>query len=278
MEPLKVNKTPLHLQAQEHLLGLIEEGAYQPGEQLPSEVDLAAQLGISRPTLREALLYLEQEGFIIRKHGVGTFVAPEERHRLEGGLERLESILEMAVRQGIQVGYDDLQVQEEPASPELAEKLRVPPGTPLTSVRRVLVVGDAVHVPGASQVSRAAETAPRAGPRALSERSSSRAAVPVSYMLDVAPASILSPEDVYEQFRGSVLDLLRHKPDLEIAQAVADIVARDADAFLARKLGIETGQAVLLLEETLYNQAGEVVEFSYNYFVPDFFRFHVVRR
>jgi DNA-binding GntR family transcriptional regulator len=75
-----------------------------------------------------------------------------------------------------------------------------------------------------------------------------------------------------------VLDLLRRKPDLEIAQAVADIVARDADAFLAQKLGIESGQAVLLLEETLFDHMGEVVEFSYNYFVPDFFRFRVVRR
>jgi len=244
MQPLRIKKTPLHLQAHEHLLGLIEDGVYQPGDQLPSEVDLAAQLGISRPTLREALLNLEQEGFIIRKHGVGTFVASEERYRLEGGLERLESILEMAARHESDVGYHDLHVQEEPASLELAEKLHVPPGTPLTSVHRVLVVDD----------------------------------VPGSYMLDVAPASLLSPAEVHEQFRGSVLDLLRHKPDLEIAQAVADIVARNADAFLAQKLGIESGQAILLLEETLFDQTGEVIELSYNYFVPDFFRFHVVRR
>ena len=74
MFQLKINKTPLHLQAQQHLLDLIEDGTCQPGEKLPSEVDLAAQLGISRPTLREALLNLEQEDIIVRKHGVGTFV------------------------------------------------------------------------------------------------------------------------------------------------------------------------------------------------------------
>jgi DNA-binding GntR family transcriptional regulator len=59
---------------------------------------------------------------------------------------------------------------------------------------------------------------------------------------------------------------------------VADIVALDADAFLAEKLSIEPGQAVLVLEETLFDEEGTVMEFSYNYFVPDFFRFHVVRR
>jgi len=243
MHLLKTNRIPLPLRVQQYLLNLIQHGTYQPGEQLPSEIDLAAQLGISRPTLREALHSLEQEGIIVRKHGVGTFVAPEYGRRLESGLERLESILELATRQGMHVKLDTLEVREEPADPELAEKLQVTLGTPLTSVRRVIVVDQ----------------------------------VPAAYMLDVAPASILSPADVDQTFKGSVLDLLRQKPGIQIAQAVADIVALNADAFLAEKLRVARGQAVLLLEETLFDQGGGVVEFSRNYFVPDFFRFHVVR-
>lgn len=244
MQRLKIDRRPLHLQAQQHLLSLIENGAYQVGEQLPSEADLAAQFGISRPTLREALLNLEREGVVVRKHGVGTFVASGYGNRLESGLERLESILALAARQGMQVRFDDLQVQEEPADPELAGKLQVTPDTLLTSVRRVIVVDR----------------------------------VPVAYMFDVAPVSILSPADVDERFRGSVLDLLRQKQGLQIVQAVADIVAVNVDPFIAEKLGVEPQQAVLLLEETLFDQEGTAVEFSRNYFVPDFFRFHVVRR
>jgi GntR family transcriptional regulator len=244
MQQLKTNKLPLPLQAQRYLLNLIEDGTYQPGEQLPSEADLAAQLGISRPTLREALLNLEREDVLVRKHGVGTFVAPGYGHRLESGLERLESVLELAARQGLHVGFDALQVQEEPADPELAEKLQVAPGTPLTSVRRVIVVDR----------------------------------VPVAYMSDVTLSSILSPEDVDERFNGSVLDLLRQKGGQQVAQAMADIVALNADASLADKLGVEPGQAVLLIEEILFDEEGAAVEFSRNYFVPDFFRFHVVRR
>jgi GntR family transcriptional regulator len=159
-------------------------------------------------------------------------------------LERLESILELAVRQGLRLESEALQVQEEPADPELAEKLQVTPGALLTSVRRVIVVDE----------------------------------TPVAYMLDVALPSILSPEDVDETFNGSVLDLLRQKPGQTIAQAMSDIVALNTDAFLAEKLGIEPGQAVLLIEETLFDGEGMAVEYSRNYFVPDFFRFHVVRR
>jgi len=244
MQQIKTDRAPLYLQVQQHLLNLISDGVYKPGQQLPSEVDLAAQMGISRPTLREALLHLEQEGFVVRKHGVGTFIANGYELRLDSGLERLESILALAARQGMWVHFKDLQVMEEEADAKLTERLHIPPGTLVTTVRRVITVDD----------------------------------TPVAYMLDIAPISILSPADVDETFEGSVLDLLKRKQDLQIAQAVADIVALNADPFLAKKLMIKPEQAILLLEETLFNEDGTPVEFSRNYFVPDFFRFHVVRR
>jgi len=243
MRPLKVNRLPLSLQAQQYLRHAIENGTYQPGEQLPSEANLAGELGISRGTLREALLNLEREGVIVRKHGVGTFVAPGCEHRLESGLERLESILELAARRGLQTKFDALQVREEPADAELADRLQATPGTLLTSVRRVIVVDK----------------------------------VPVAYMLDVVLSSVLPSVAVDESFNGSVLDLLKQKQEQPIAQAMADIVALNADASLADRLGLEPGQAVLLIEETLFDKRGMSIGFSENYFVPDFFRFRVVR-
>jgi len=244
MQRLKINKAPLHIQARQHLLRLVEDGTYQPGEQLPSEVDLATQLGISRPTLREALLDLERQGVIVRKHGVGTFVTPGYGRRLESGLECLESVLEMGARQGMEVSVQDLRVQEEPADPEVADRLKLDPGSLLTAVRRVITVDR----------------------------------TPVAYMLDLVPPSILSLADVDETFRGSVLDLLRRNPALRIAQAVADIIPVNADGLLIEKLRVRPDQAILLIEEVLFDEDGEPVEFSRNYFVPNFFRFHVVRR
>ena len=244
MQPLKTNKFPLSIQAQRYLLGLIEDGTYPPGGQLPSEAGLAAQFGISRGTLREALLHLEQQGVIVRKHGVGTFVAPGYGRRLESGLERLESVLELAARQGLELQFDALQVQAESADQELAGKLQVAPGTLLTSIRRVIM----------------ADT------------------VPVAYMSDVALSSVLSPADVDETFNGSVLDLLRQNQDRPVARAMSNIIALGADAFLAKKLGVEPGRAVLLIEETLFDKEGTAIGFSRNYFIPDYFRFHVVRR
>jgi GntR family transcriptional regulator len=96
-------------------------------------------------------------------------------------------------------------------------------------------------------------------------------------MFDVAPADRLSTSDIGDSFNGSVLDLLRQKQALQVGQADADIIACNADEGLARKLGIEAGRAILMLEETLFDRAGTPIDFSRNYFVPEFFRFHVVR-
>ena len=244
VQPLRARRLSLVTQAQQYLLALVEKGTYRPGEQLPSEKELAAQLGISRPTLREALLNLEQEGVVVRKHGVGTFVAPGYDRRLESGLERLESILDLATRQHVQVQVENLEVQQVPASAELCERLQVPLGAPLTRVSRTIVVDSR----------------------------------PVAYMIDDVPAAVLCPEDVGPSFNGSVLDLLRHKPGLAVGQAVANIVALNADRALAQELGGKTGQALLLLEETLFDAEGRAMGFSRNFFVPDFFQFRVVRR
>ncbi|MDQ0316523.1 FadR/GntR family transcriptional regulator [Amorphus orientalis] len=54
---------------------LILQGVLRTGDRLPSERDLAKQLDVSRPILREALKTLETRGLIVARHGGGTFVA-----------------------------------------------------------------------------------------------------------------------------------------------------------------------------------------------------------
>lgn len=67
---------PLHFQIEELLRELIQEDEYKKGKLLPTEVMLAAQLGTSRNTVRQAINKLVSEGLLIRKKGVGTVVAP----------------------------------------------------------------------------------------------------------------------------------------------------------------------------------------------------------
>ena len=65
---------PLHRQLESSLRGLIESGHVPMGAVLPGELELAAQLGVSRHTLRHALGVLSNEGLLRRERGRGTTV------------------------------------------------------------------------------------------------------------------------------------------------------------------------------------------------------------
>ncbi len=66
---------PYYYQIKEDILQRINTGDLAPDTKLPSEIDLAAQYGVSRPTVRQALSELMQEGYLQRQKGRGTFVS-----------------------------------------------------------------------------------------------------------------------------------------------------------------------------------------------------------
>jgi DNA-binding FadR family transcriptional regulator len=70
-----IEHTRLYRQVADQLRALIEDGEWLPGARLPAERELAEKLGISRPTLREALIVLEVEGKIRIRLGSGIYVA-----------------------------------------------------------------------------------------------------------------------------------------------------------------------------------------------------------
>ncbi|MDQ5852872.1 MAG: GntR family transcriptional regulator [Chloroflexota bacterium] len=55
----------------------IDSGQFRPGQLLGSQAELAHQHGVALGTLHQALRALEQDGYIVRRHGVGTFVASD---------------------------------------------------------------------------------------------------------------------------------------------------------------------------------------------------------
>lgn len=69
-----VDNRRLYRQIADQIAALIERGEYAVGERLPPERDLAKQLGVSRPSIREALIALEVEGYVEVRVGSGVYV------------------------------------------------------------------------------------------------------------------------------------------------------------------------------------------------------------
>jgi GntR family transcriptional regulator len=70
---------PLYSQVKSLLLKRIGSGAWKPGEMLPNEIELAAEYNVSQGTVRKALIALENDKMLVRRQGVGTFVARHSR-------------------------------------------------------------------------------------------------------------------------------------------------------------------------------------------------------
>ena len=240
---LRNDSRPLYTRASEALKMLIEQGEYHPGERLPSEHELSDRLGISRPTLREALRQLAEERVIVRRHGVGTFVA-QPPPVIETGLEVLESLERLAQRLGLHTQMSELSLAERPATADEREKLGLAEGGDVTVITRVI--------------------------EAVGQR--------IAYLIDVVPVAYLCCAELNAGFQGSVLDhfLARGWPTL--SHSYTELLAEAASSELARRLHIQRGSPVLRLEARLMGQDGQVVDYSNSYFVPGHFRFHVVRR
>src|SRR5437763_1648323 len=69
----------LYRQIAEQLRGLIAAGEFASGTRLPAERDLARELGVSRPSVREALIALEIEGWVEVRTGSGIYVQPAQQ-------------------------------------------------------------------------------------------------------------------------------------------------------------------------------------------------------
>jgi GntR family transcriptional regulator len=97
-------------------------------------------------------------------------------------------------------------------------------------------------------------------------------------LTDILPKDLLTEEDIKNGFTGSVLDLLLKRGSHRFSKSLTDIQAVSASPDIARSLEIQRGDVLLLFVARLFNDNGQVVDYSSSYFLPGYFRFHVVRK
>lgn len=127
---------PTAADVRRRLRELVTGGTHRPGERLGGERDLAATLGVSRETLRQALRALEREGVVlrVRGRGGGTFVAPR---KVERDLTRIVGVPELLRSQGFTAGSQVISAGLEPADETIAQALDLAPGDAVARIVRL---------------------------------------------------------------------------------------------------------------------------------------------
>lgn len=227
------------------LLEELENGRYSGAAQLPSELELASDLGVSRTVVRDALSELERDGYLERVRGIGTLVnrdVVQLKNRMDQKLEFYKMIRAI----GKEPRSDNLSVTREIASPTLAEKLQLPTDAlqTLVFVRRRVMADD----------------------------------TPVLFSTDILPLSLFDNKRLEGiDFSQPIFDIAARHCHTEVTETVAHLHAVSGPAGIRRQLALRPEQALLQLEEICYSRLCKPVLCCQTYYT-DFFDFAMVRK
>ncbi|MGD6803082.1 GntR family transcriptional regulator [Rossellomorea vietnamensis] len=237
---IKADNRHLYLQVIDRLKKDIEEGQYKEKEKLPSEFDLAKQLGVSRATLREALRILEEENVIIRRHGVGTFV--NAKPLFTSGIEQLNSVTNMIKHAGMEPGTIFLSSSFQGATDEDLRRFSLEQEEELVMVERVRTANGE----------------------------------PVVYCVDKMPSSVYPRRFTTDV--NSLFQVLEQEENKRITYAVTQIEPVGYHERISPILNCEPESALLVLKQMHFDENDHPILYSVNYFRSDKFSFQVLRK
>ncbi|MFI5496065.1 GntR family transcriptional regulator [Actinoplanes sp. NPDC051859] len=129
---------PLYFQVAQQIEVMIDRGELLPGSRLENEIVLADQLGLSRPTMRQAIQYLVDKGLLVRKRGVGTQVVHGQVKRTV----ELSSLFDDLRRANQHPTTEVISVAVVPVTDDVAVALHRPPGTEVVRLERLRRAND----------------------------------------------------------------------------------------------------------------------------------------
>jgi GntR family transcriptional regulator len=218
----RASPVPLYFQLARQLEQAIEDGALTPGSLLGNEIELAARLGLSRPTVRQAIGSLVDKGLLVRRRGVGTQV-------VHTGVTRpleLSSLYDDLAAAGLHPGTRVLHNTRGQAPPEVTA---------------------ALGLPGTAQV-------------AVVHRLRLSRGEPVAYLCNYLPGDLLElPTGALEA--GGLYDLMR-RHGITLHSAQQSVGARAGTAEECDLLGEPPGAALLTVRRISYDDRGRPVEYG----------------
>jgi GntR family transcriptional regulator len=211
---------PLYYQVAQYLEGAIASGEIPHGALFDNEIQIAEQLGLSRPTMRSAMQHLVEKGLIVRRRGIGTrVVQPKVRRPLQ-----LTSLYDDLARAGQRPTTAVLDIGVVDADEQVAEQIGCDIGAALLKVVRLRSAGG----------------------------------TPIAKLTNFLPERIGAFDASDLEERG-LYELMRSR-GVQLHSATQTVGARSATAAEARILEEPRGAALLTMQRLTYDDHGNVVE------------------
>lgn len=224
---------PLYQQLQRALREAIEKGLIGPEDALPSERQLAAELGVSRITVRKAIEGLAEDGILERRQGSGNFVGAPTR--VDKNFAKLTSFSEDMRARGSTPHSEWLKRAEGTVTPEEAMKLALSPGTQVYRFHRLRYADEA----------------------------------PMSIEYATVVASALPSLDVVKESLYDALERAGNRPVRALQRLSAFLLSEEH----ARLLNAKERDAGLMVERLGYLRDGRAVELSHSIYRGDTYDF-----
>lgn len=226
---------PLYFQIAEQFEKAILDGTIAPGDRIDNEIDLAKDLGLSRPTMRQAIQVLVDKGMLVRKRGVGTQVV---HGKIKRSVE-LTSLFDDLTAAGQTPRTEVIAVSKVAADDDVAHDLQLQPGDDVWSLERLRFIGKQ----------------------------------PLALMHNFIPVDVIDLDALDLEAVG-LYSHLRAKGIL-MRVARQRIGARGATAAEAALLLEKKGAPLLTMQRTAYDNAGRAVEYGRHAYRPDLYAFEL---
>ena len=207
----------------------IQQRLYGPGEQLPTELALTAEFGVSRATIRTVLTRLASEGLILRRQGAGTYV-----NQRVGEVNTLGGLLDygrLIAESGYQPTIQPVSMMHRGATAEEAKRFNMTPDGPVLVLVRLFLADER----------------------------------PFILATNIIPQQLFLGENDFYDGRLPLYNFVQHYCQQNIAYAIyeiAPVLAREEKT--VQLLDCKENQLLLQFETTFYNHADQPIVLGYS--------------
>ena len=230
---------PYYVQLINIIKSKIAAKVWVAGNRIPGEPNLCEEYGVSRTVVRQALLNLELNGYIIRRKGKGTFVADTKIN--ESLVQKLTGFYQDMVGKGLKPVTKVLKMEIIPASEKVARYLEIPAGSDVVEIERLRFIDS----------------------------------TPIHLVTSYVPYNLVPKLANVDLTNRSFYEFLETECGLFIARGRRYIEAVVANETEAKSLNVERGAPLVMLESITFLEDGTPIEYYHALHRGDRTRFEV---